>query len=143
VVANIDVRFARSFRFAAHVDGRRGVVTDEDDRDARRDVARAQCGRGRRDFAAHGCRHCLAVDQLTDHEALAAAFELLLPPPVVLPPPLLPELELPELELPELELLLESLDEDDEDDELSLLVVEAAGVDEVDALSELPGLLDE
>jgi hypothetical protein len=42
-----------------------------------------------------------------------------------------------------LELLLESLDEDDEDDELSLLVVEAAGVDEVDALSELPGLLDE
>jgi hypothetical protein len=62
----------------------------------------------------------------------------------VLPPPLLPELELPELELPVLlELLLESLDEDDEDDELSLLVVEAAGVDEVDALSELPGLLDE
>ena len=71
-------------------------------------------------------------------------MELLLPPPVVLPPPLLPELLLPELLLPELLLLEpESLDEDAVEVELSLAVVEAAGVDDVDELSELPGLLDE
>jgi hypothetical protein len=76
-------------------------------------------------------------------------LELLLPPPVVLPPPLLPELLLP---VPPPELLPpdvlppESLEEVEGVDEveLSLAVVEAAGVvDEVDELSEVPGLLDE
>jgi len=67
----------------------------------------------------------------------------------VLPPPLLPELLLPELLPPEL-LEPASLDDVDGvdgvgvDDELSVLDVEAAGVEDgVDELSELAGLLDE
>jgi hypothetical protein len=124
-VARLDAGLAGRLRLAAHVDRRGRIVADEHDRERRRDAAPAQCVRGDRDLASELRRDCFAVDELTDHEAPAAAFELLAPPPLVEPPlvePPLVALELLPVELDELlldELL--SLDEDEALEPLELL----------------------